>query len=41
MTTTELVFFMAPRDPTKHIVVSTRMIGATKSTRPKNLEHDS
>jgi hypothetical protein len=41
MTNTELVFFMAPTQKNLHRVVSTRMTGAKKSTRPDNLEVDS
>jgi hypothetical protein len=41
MTNTELVFLMAPRNTQHHRVVSTRMTGAKKSTRPANIPSDS
>ncbi len=41
MTNTELVFFMAPTKKSLHRVVSTRMTGAKKSTRPEGLDRDS
>lgn len=41
MTTTELVFFMAPTNTEHQRVVSTRMTGAKKSTRPANIPSDS